>query len=168
MVMPPRSTAAWMEARGDPHHLTPQLPSLILTRRAEGRDDPRLPPSVRLRPFVERYAQPVWFSAEAAIEFVPSISFYAEAASRRVRTTMAGRSTWVHSAEVLAVFKLLFFRAKDLVDVERMVQVRGTDFDRSFVRDALVKLLDEDERIERWDEICARVSQRPGAGYPQQ
>jgi hypothetical protein len=89
--------------------------------------------------------------------FVPSIPFYAEAATRRVRTTIAGRSTWVHSAEVLAVFKLLFFRAKDLVDVERMLQVRGVDFDRSFVRAALVDLLGEDERIERWDEICGRV-----------
>lgn len=89
--------------------------------------------------------------------FVPSIPFYAEAASRRVRTTMAGRSTWVHSAEVLAVFKLLFFRAKDLVDVERMVQLQGTEFDRSFVRAALVTMLEKDERIQRWDEICARV-----------
>jgi hypothetical protein len=70
---------------------------------------------------------------------------------------MAGRATWVHSAEVLAVFKMLFFRAKDLVDVERMLMVQGVAFDREFVRAALVDLLDEDERIERWDEICARV-----------
>lgn len=89
--------------------------------------------------------------------FVPSIPFYDEAATRRVRTTIAGRSTWVHSAEVLAVFKMLFFRAKDLVDVERMLMVRAGDFDRRFVRAALVDLLGEDDRIERWDEICARV-----------
>ena len=69
---------------------------------------------------------------------------------------IAGRLAWVHSAEVLAVFKLLFFRAKDLVDVERMVQVRGPDLDRAFVRAALVEMLEWDERIKRWDEICAR------------
>lgn len=42
--------------------------------------------------------------------FVPSIPFYSVAEQRRVATTIAGRATWVHSAEVLAVFKLLFFR----------------------------------------------------------
>lgn len=90
--------------------------------------------------------------------FVPSIPFYEAAAARRVRTSIAGRETWVHSAEVLAVFKLLFFRAKDLVDIERMLQVQRGAFDRAFVRAALVDLLDEDERIERWDELCARVA----------
>jgi hypothetical protein len=90
--------------------------------------------------------------------FVPSIPFYAEAAQRRVRTSIAGRDTWVHSAEVLSVFKMLFFRPKDLVDIERMLEVQGAAFDRGFVRDALVDMLGQDERITRWDELCARVS----------
>ena len=34
--------------------------------------------------------------------FVPSIPFYAEALSRRVRVRLAGRDTWVLSPEVLA------------------------------------------------------------------
>ena len=92
--------------------------------------------------------------------FVPSIPFYEEAASRRVRTAIGGRDTWVHSAEVLAVFKLLFFRPKDLIDLERMLTVRGEAFDRPFVRDALFEMLGDDERIDAWDAICARV---PGA-----
>lgn len=86
--------------------------------------------------------------------FVPSIPFYEVAATRRERTEIAGRPTWVHSAEVLAVFKMLFFRPKDLIDVERMLQVRGGAFDRAFVRDALLQMLEEDERIDRWDAIC--------------
>jgi hypothetical protein len=89
--------------------------------------------------------------------FVPSIPFYEVAASRRVRTAIGPDETWVHSAEVLAVFKMLFFRPKDLVDVERMLEIRGDDFDRDFVRDALVEMLEADERIEKWDEMCARV-----------
>lgn len=89
--------------------------------------------------------------------FVPSIPFYEEAATRRVRTRILARDTWVHSAEVLAVFKMLFFRPKDLIDIERMLVVRGSSFDRSFVRAALVEMLEEDERIAKWDEICARV-----------
>jgi hypothetical protein len=44
--------------------------------------------------------------------FVPRIPFYEEAAKRRVRTPIAGRDTWVHSAEVLAVFKMLFLPAE--------------------------------------------------------
>ena len=90
--------------------------------------------------------------------FVPSIPFYDEAERRRVRTVIAERSTWIHSAEVLAVFKMLFFRPKDLVDVERMLEVRGADFDRGFVRDSLIAMLGDDERIARWDVACAKVT----------
>lgn len=91
--------------------------------------------------------------------FVPSIPFYAEAAQRRVATQIAGRDTWVHSAEVLSVFKLLFFRPKDLLDVERMLQIQGPSLDRTFVRSALVEMLGEsDPRIEKWDAICARTA----------
>lgn len=89
--------------------------------------------------------------------FVPSIPFYQEAKGRRVRTTIGESATWVHSAEVLAVFKMLFFRPKDLLDVERMLGVRGASFDRAFVRAALVDMLEEDERIAKWDALCARV-----------
>ena len=89
--------------------------------------------------------------------FVPSIPFYDEAARRRVSTEIAGRRTWVHSAEVLAVFKMLFFRPKDLLDIERMLTVRGPAFDRAFVRQALVDMLEEDERIRVWDEIVDRL-----------
>jgi hypothetical protein len=88
--------------------------------------------------------------------FVPSIPFYDEAERRRVRTTIVGRATWVHSAEVLAVFKLLFFRPKDLLDIERMLQIQGTAFDRGFVREALVDMLETDPRIEKWDSICEK------------
>lgn len=89
--------------------------------------------------------------------FVPSIPFYEVAKARRVRTTIGERATWVHSAEVLAVFKMLFFRPKDLLDIERMLAVRGASFDRAFVRGALVEMLEEDERITKWDALCARV-----------
>ncbi len=88
--------------------------------------------------------------------FIPSIPFYVEAKQRRVRTNVAERATWVHSAEVLTVFKLLFFRPKDLLDVERMLQVQGSAFDRDFVRQALVDMLDDDPRIEEWDMLCER------------
>lgn len=90
--------------------------------------------------------------------FVPSIPFYDVALERRARTDVLGRASWVHSAEVLAVFKLLFFRPKDLVDVERMLRVRGASFDRSFVRSALVEMMGPDDpRVTKWDELTGRV-----------
>jgi hypothetical protein len=88
--------------------------------------------------------------------FVPSIPFYAEALSRRVRVRLAGRDTWVLSPEVLAVFKMLFFRAKDLRDLERLLAVQGTRFDRGFVRRSLVDMLGPDaEHVAAWDRLAA-------------
>ncbi len=88
--------------------------------------------------------------------FVPSIPFYEIAAKLRARTEILGIETWVHSAEVLAVFKMLFFRPKDLLDVERMLHVQGANLNRAFVRKHLVAMLSQDPRIDRWDEMCHR------------
>jgi hypothetical protein len=88
--------------------------------------------------------------------FIPSIPFYAVAKTRRIATKIAERATWVHSAEVLAVFKMLFYRPKDLIDIERMLQIRGPAFDRGFVRTSLLEMLPDDPRIAKWDEICNR------------
>ena len=88
--------------------------------------------------------------------FVPSVPFYEEARTRRVRVRLAGRETWVLSPEVLAVFKMLFYRPKDLADVGRLLEVQGGRFDRAFVRRWLVEMLGEqDERIRHWDALVA-------------
>ena len=84
--------------------------------------------------------------------FVPSVPFYDEALRRRVRTRVAGRDTFVLSAETLAVFKMLFFRPKDLVDIDRLLEIQRGRLDLAFVRRSLVEMLGpEDERIETWD-----------------
>jgi hypothetical protein len=91
--------------------------------------------------------------------FVPSIPFYDEALARRRRVKLAARETWVLSPEVLAVFKMLFFRPKDVVDVGRLMEIQGRGFDHAFVRRWLVEMLGEDdERIARWDEMVAEPS----------
>jgi hypothetical protein len=54
--------------------------------------------------------------------FLPSIPFSHEAEKTRVRVTDAtGWSGWFLAAEAVTVFKLLFFRGKDVVDLERLV-----------------------------------------------
>jgi hypothetical protein len=89
--------------------------------------------------------------------FLPSIAFAHEAERRRVRVEdESGWSGWFLSAEAIAVFKLLFFRGKDVVDLERLVAVRS-ELDVAYVRRAIVEMMGEDdERTQRWDAIVKR------------
>jgi hypothetical protein len=92
--------------------------------------------------------------------FVPSIPFSDEAARTRVRVTAEdGWTGWFLAPEALVVFKLLFFRGKDVVDLERLVAVRGPALDHAYVRRWLVDMMgDEDERVRRWDDIVRRFA----------
>ncbi len=92
--------------------------------------------------------------------FVPSVPFYDEALGRRMRVTLADRQTWVLSPESLAVFKMLFFRPKDLVDLARLLEVNRPLLDAAFVRRWLVDMVGaQDVRIAKWDELTERVPQ---------
>jgi hypothetical protein len=86
--------------------------------------------------------------------FLPSIPFSREAELTRIRVTDAtGWSGWFLAAEAVVVFKLLFFRGKDLVDIERLVAVRP-ELDRAYVRRWIAEMMGEDdERVRKWDEM---------------
>lgn len=91
--------------------------------------------------------------------FVPSIPFYESARKQRRRVSFDGRPTWVLSPETLAVFKLLFHRPKDLADVQRMLELQGSGFDRGFVTGALQEMLNpQDEKLLEWERIQKRVA----------
>lgn len=97
-----------------------------------------------------------WPSLHPLDVFTPSIELSYEAARTRVRRRIDEREAWFLSAEAIALFKLLFFRGKDRVDVERLVQVRP-QLDRGYVRQQLVANVgDDDERVDFWDQIVAR------------
>lgn len=86
--------------------------------------------------------------------FTPSIPFSREAERTRVPLTIEGQVVQFLSAEALAVFKLLFFRPKDIVDLERLLEVQGDKLDVSYVRRQLVDMMgDADARVTRWDEL---------------
>ena len=93
--------------------------------------------------------------------FVPSIPFSWEAAKTRVRRTIAGEQLWFLSAEAITIFKLLFFRGKDLVDLERLVSVQGRRLDAAYVRRHLVEMMGEDDvRVSKWDELVRDFAPR--------
>ncbi|HTM18911.1 MAG TPA: hypothetical protein VL172_00320 [Kofleriaceae bacterium] len=92
--------------------------------------------------------------------FLPSIPFADEAARTRVQVTdAAGWTGWFLSAEALSVFKLLFFRGKDVIDLERLVAAAGSRLDHAYVRRWIVDMMGEDdERVRRWDDIVTRFA----------
>jgi hypothetical protein len=88
--------------------------------------------------------------------FTPSIEFSREAERVRVAVELRGERFWFLSKEALAVFKLLFYRPKDIADVASLVALNGLDFDASYVRRWIVAMMGvDDERVARWDRIVA-------------
>lgn len=92
--------------------------------------------------------------------FLPESPFYKVAKERRRQMDLDGQAIMVWDAETLAVFKMMFFREKDLVDVKSMLRTQGANFDRQWVREQLVDIFGKrDPRIARWDEIDRDVKQ---------
>ncbi len=95
--------------------------------------------------------------------FFNSIPLHEIAATRVQTHPVLGRPMFVLSAEDLVLLKLLFFRGKDKLDIERLVQLRGEKLDREYVRDQLVDMMGEDdERVRVWDRYCRELPGTPG------
>jgi hypothetical protein len=86
--------------------------------------------------------------------FVPALPFYAELESRRSLVELAERPLWVLGAEDLVVLKMMFYRRKDLADVEAVLRDQGERLDRSAIRERLSALVGaDDERLRELDSI---------------
>lgn len=97
-----------------------------------------------------------WMGACRVDVFTPSIPFSWEALRSRVQVAVGDDSAWFLSAEALCFFKMMFFRGKDLVDLERLISNLGRRLDAPYVRRWLVDTMGEDdERVRKWDELCA-------------
>lgn len=93
-----------------------------------------------------------WLGAVRIDVFVPSIDFSWEASRRRVQRSFAGTSLWFLSVEALCVFKLLFFRTKDLADLEQLLLT--VPVDSGWVRGQVASMMGEDDpRIAAWDRM---------------
>ena len=96
-------------------------------------------------------------AAEGADLFTPSIPFAWEAMKTAVHVSGPTGSARYLSAEATAVFKLLFFRGKDLLDVEKLIATQGRLLDSAYVRRWLVDMMGEgDERVVALDQMLAR------------
>lgn len=90
--------------------------------------------------------------------FLPIVPFYEAARTRRKRLELAGRPIVVWDAESLAVFKMMFFRRKDLADVEQILRTQGGQFNRPWVREQLAGMYGAgDPRLSAWDEMVREV-----------
>ena len=90
--------------------------------------------------------------------FVPLVPFYEIARRRRKRVELAGRPIQVWDAESLVVFKMMFFRRKDMADIEQVLMTQGARFDRAWVRDQLVAIYGaRDPRLSAWDDLVRDV-----------
>lgn len=96
------------------------------------------------------------FSGMRIDVFFASIPFSWEAARTRVRVETSAGARWYLSAEATALFKLLFFRTKDKLDLDNLLQVRGEQLDQSYIRRWLVDMMGaDDERVAFWDFLVA-------------
>jgi hypothetical protein len=94
--------------------------------------------------------------------FLPTTPFYEAARSRRVRRRLIQSEAWVWDAASLAVFKLMFFRAKDFADVVQMLRVQGPLLDRGWVREQLESICGRrDPRLNQWDELVEDAESPP-------
>jgi hypothetical protein len=86
--------------------------------------------------------------------FLPITPFYEVARPRRRRVDLEGQPVMVWDAESLVVFKMMFFREKDLVDIKQILRTQGSSFDRLWVKVQLTDIFGvRDPRVTRWEEI---------------
>lgn len=90
--------------------------------------------------------------------FLPMSSFYEPAKTRRREVPLGSRQAYVWDAETLCVFKMMFFRRKDLVDIQSILRSQGELFDREWVETSLIELYGQrDPRINQWRELVAEI-----------
>ncbi len=91
--------------------------------------------------------------------FLPLIDFYECARQRRRQVDLEGQPIFVWDAETLCVFKMMFFRRKDLTDVEQFVRTQGSQLGRVWIRQRLTELYGvRAPRLSQWNERVEETS----------
>lgn len=91
--------------------------------------------------------------------FLPLTPFYEQARLRRQKVILGDQPVMIWDAETLCVFKMMFFRRKDLADVEQVLRVQIAEFNTQWVREQLVEMYGKlDPRIAQWDELVSETN----------
>ena len=99
---------------------------------------------------------------EVPIDLFFAYDPFHDSCADRVRVADAeGEPICVLSPEDLVVFKVLFDRGKDWVDIDQLLSVQRAAFDAPYVRDWLSRMLNpEDSRLIRLAELIEKYRQR--------
>jgi len=90
--------------------------------------------------------------------FLPAIAFYAEMASRTRRVPLLDRPIEILAPQDLLTLKMMFFRRKDLADVEAVLRDPPSGLDVDSVRTRIIDMVGaDDERVREWDAIIRDV-----------
>jgi hypothetical protein len=90
--------------------------------------------------------------------FLPMSSFYEAAKDRRREVPIGSHQGYIWDAETLCVFKMMFFRQKDLVDIQSILRSQGASIDRDWIEKSLLDLYgNRDPRITRWRELVTEA-----------
>jgi hypothetical protein len=90
--------------------------------------------------------------------FLPMSTFYEVAKGRRRRVPLGNHSAHIWDAETLCVFKMMFFRQKDLVDIASILRSQGASLDRNWVEQSILELYGaRDPRVTRWRELASEA-----------
>jgi hypothetical protein len=92
--------------------------------------------------------------------FLPIVPFYEAARARRKSVPLGDRPIVIWDAETLTVFKMMFFRRKDLADVEQILRTQGASLDRAWVRQRLAEMYGTlDPRLSEWDSLVREIEE---------
>lgn len=93
--------------------------------------------------------------------FVAFADLHEGVKARRRQVLLRGRLVWVLSAEDTVVFKMLFDRPKDWIDIELVMAAGPADLDVTTIRSVFTSWVGAgDSRLARLDELASR--HRPG------
>lgn len=93
--------------------------------------------------------------------FLPITRFYEIARQKRKTVQLGEQAIVIWDADCLAVFKMMFFRRKDIADAEQMLRSAPTRLDHAWVRRNLVEIYGQrDPRVAQWDELVEELEER--------
>ena len=86
--------------------------------------------------------------------FLPTIPLYEAAFLRRCKIEISGQPIKIWDAETLCVFKLMFFRRKDIADVEQILKHQAEKLDRDWITKKITDIYEKrDPRVSQWKEL---------------